>query len=408
MKKKVLFIIGTLQSGGVSKSMVNLLNAWDRTTYDTSLLICCREADVFSCYLPKDIHILWNKDIEDIHSGITGITSLLRRRRVLIALGCLLRLVLSRISKSLAGELMAKMMPAQTEQYDLIVDYGGQQQLYYMVDKLKGTKKVSFFHSDYGKWPYYYKADRHYYSKVDVIFTVSPTCVATMQRMFPNCKEKILLFENIISPTVVQRQAKEDIEDKQLAKLLTILREDGRTLLVSVGHIIYDKGIDLAIKAARRLKDKGYKLTWIFIGNQDEPKWESVAKQENLLTLNLKQKNQSDILPDILFTGILPNPYPIMNKADIFCHQARFEGEGMVLTEARFLFKPIVVTNFTVVHDKFSDRINGSICQMNGHSLADAIAELIENKALRESYISYLRQHVTDNSSEVNKLYRLL
>ena len=33
MKKKVLFIIGTLQSGGVSKSIISLLKTWDVDKY---------------------------------------------------------------------------------------------------------------------------------------------------------------------------------------------------------------------------------------------------------------------------------------------------------------------------------------------------------------------------------------
>jgi len=40
MKKKVFFIIGTLQSGGVSKSIVNLLKVWDRERYEASLILC--------------------------------------------------------------------------------------------------------------------------------------------------------------------------------------------------------------------------------------------------------------------------------------------------------------------------------------------------------------------------------
>ena len=39
MKKKILFIVGTLDSGGVSKSMISLLNTIDKEAYDVSLLI---------------------------------------------------------------------------------------------------------------------------------------------------------------------------------------------------------------------------------------------------------------------------------------------------------------------------------------------------------------------------------
>ena len=149
MKKKVLFIIGTLQSGGVSKSMVSLLNAWDREKYDTSLLLCCKEGNVFSKYLPEDVNVIYNPVVEHVMGGFSSAKWLLLHGYFLLSLGVLLRMFLSRISRSLASELIAKMMPVVSHiNYDLIVDYGGQQLLYYMVCKLSAVKKVSFFHSN--------------------------------------------------------------------------------------------------------------------------------------------------------------------------------------------------------------------------------------------------------------------
>ena len=74
-----------------------------------------------------------------------------------------------------------------------------------MVDKLKGKKKISFFHSDYAKWSYYYQMDRYYYSKVDFIYTISDACVQSLKSFFPNQVHKIQLMENITSPQLIQR-----------------------------------------------------------------------------------------------------------------------------------------------------------------------------------------------------------
>ena len=142
-------MIGTLQSGGVSKSLVSLLNVFDRQRYDVHLLLLSRSGDVFSCYLPKDVTVHVNKDIEDLHEGFAGVVRLLKRFRLFLALGSIMRMVLSCIDRSKAGLLLAKLMPCFThEDFDLIVDYGGQQQLYYMVNKLNGKNKISFFHQN--------------------------------------------------------------------------------------------------------------------------------------------------------------------------------------------------------------------------------------------------------------------
>ena len=45
---------------------------------------------------------------------------------------------------------------------------------------------------------------------------------------------------------------------------------------------------------------------------------------------------------------------------------------------------------------------------MNGEAVANAIVELMNDSSLRKSYQKYLKTHIVDNSSEVNKLYKYL
>ncbi len=143
MKKRVLFIIGTLQSGGVSKSMVSLLNAWDCNKYETDLLLCSQAGNIYKEQIPKQVNVIYDPRIENAMGGLKSYVWFLRHGHILLALGVLIRLVLSRFSKAKAGVLISRMMPVVTPiEYDLIVDYGGQQLLYYMIDKLKGKKKI--------------------------------------------------------------------------------------------------------------------------------------------------------------------------------------------------------------------------------------------------------------------------
>ena len=385
MKKKVLFMIGTLQSGGVSKSLVSLLNVFDRQRYDVHLLLLSRSGDIFSSYLPKDVTVHLNKDIEDLHDGFTGVFRLLKRFRIFLALGSIMRMVLSRIDRAKAGLLLAKLMPCFThEDFDLIVDYGGQQQLYYMVNKLNGKKKISFFHSDYNKWPYYYNADIEYYPRINAIFTISETSVKSMQEKFPMCRNKIYLMENISVPTIIQQLSEKPIE---------LPKRD--FVFVTIGHVLKNKGIDLAIDAAEILKKRQIDFQWLFIGKILEKKW-------------VKKVNEKKLNNNLVFMGVLSNPYPYLRECDIYVHPSRFEGKSIALDEAKILCKPIVVTDFSTVYDQFTDRVNASICKMTGNDLADAIWELINSKEMRQSYMNSLNANVKDNSSEVKKLYRFL
>lgn len=394
MKKKVLFIIGSLQSGGVSKSMVSLLNAWDTEKYETSLLLCCKDGDVFSDYLPKNIQLIYNPVIEHVMGGFSSLKWLLAHGYFLLCLGVLLRLILSRMSRPLASELIARMMPVVSNvHYDLIVDYGGQQLLYYMVNKLSATKKVSFFHSDYSKWSFYYNADKKYYPLVDHIFTISQTCVDSLKHFFPNCADRVSIMENISSPTIIRQQSL-DLTG-ELKVQIEQMRSDGNTILCTIGHICRGKGFDFALDASEILKKIGIKFKWIFIGK--------VLEKDLLKLITDKELNDN-----ILLVGIQSNPYPYISLSDIVVHPSRFEGKSISLDEAKILCKPIVVTNFSTVKDQFENRINASICEMNGKAVGDAIIELINNTELRQSYIDNLKSNITDNSTEVEKLYCFL
>lgn len=382
-KRKILFIISNMETGGVSKSMTSLLNTIDTERYDVSLLLISPHG-AFMDLLPSKITIISNPILSYLAQRLPGFVNLLKSGHLILAFGHLLRLILSKINKSLAGRLLAWLMPAIEGEYDTIVDYNGQQQLYYMVNKLKARKKVTFFHSDYAKWDYYYAADRRYFSKVDYIFTISNECVESLKRYFPECSNKIGLMENISSPKLITEMAKKAV-DVKIGNDFT---------LATLGHVVYTKGIDLAIEAAKLLKNKGYQFQWLFIGKVAEPKYIALVKQEKL----------DDC---IRFIGVTPNPYPYLANADTIVHPSRFEGRSIALDEAKILCKPIVVTNFSTVNDQFSNRINASICDMNAESIASSIEELINDACLREKYITYLSENISDNSSEIQKLYEI-
>lgn len=384
MRKKVLFIVSNMDTGGVSKSMTSLLNTIDSSLYNVSLLLISPIGELMTL-LPKNINVITNPILAALTSRVDGFIQLIKLGKPLLALGHVIRLILSLIDKSLAGRFLAYLMPSVNDKYDAIIDYNGQQQLYYMVNKLNAKKKITFFHSDYKKWSYYYNADKKYFPKVDAIFTISDICVDSLKQYFPECSDKIYLMENISSPTLISKMAQEDVEIPQHTGFL----------LTTIGHICYNKGIDIAIDAAKILQENRIDFKWIFIGAIVDKKYIDIVK-ENRLNDNM------------LFLGTKSNPYPYLNAADIIVHPSRFEGRSIALDEAKILCKPIVVTNFSTVNDQFTDRVNASICEMTGESVANSILELIENKNLRDKYINYLKSNISDNSSEIQKLYNIV
>lgn len=381
-RKKILFLIGNLESGGVSKSMVSLLNVIDRDKYDISLW-CGSPFGIFFSLLPKDITIISDKKTTLLLQGINGLLPLLKKGYIFIFFVSIIRLLLSKINKGYAAWWLSRFFPSLNEEYDLIVDYNGQQQLYYMVDKLKGKKKVTFFHNDYGKWPYYYRIDKKYFPKVDAIYTISNVCIESLKRFFPDQKDKIKLMENISSVELINKMANE----------FKVNFKDGYSIL-SVGHICKRKGTDLSIEAMRILKEHRLKFKWYFIGDIKEDFSALIAKYS--------------LESYVEFLGVKVNPYPYIKACDIYVHPSRFEGKSIALDEAKILCKPIVVTNFSTVHDQFENGENALIADFHPEDVASKIQLLLENNALRDFLVENLTKCVCDNSSEVNKLYSLL
>lgn len=384
-KKKILFILGVLDSGGVAKSLVNLVNVMDREKYDVSLLLV---SDILGPYyelLPKDIEIL-TSDVMASVGTVHGLKSLLLHGHLLLFWGTLLRLFVACFSKSWSAYILSRLMPAIDGSYDLIVDYNGQQQTYYMVDKLNGRKKVSFFHSDYSKWPYYYQMDKRYYPLLDAIFTISPLCVKSLKEFFPNQSNKIFLFENISSLDVI----------RHLSESTICINENVRWKLLTIGHVCKNKGTDLAIEAASLLKERGVDFVWYFIGNTSElnqfkPLIERCGLQDKLK-----------------FLGIKTNPYPYLKMADIIVHPSLFEGKSVTLDEAKLLCKPIVVTNFSTVNDQFENGVNANIVSMTPKDIYGGILDLMVDDEKRNNYVNWLKANCNDNVGEVNKLYKLV
>lgn len=386
MKKDILLILGVADTGGVAKSMLSLLNVLDRNRANISLLVF-NDKGAFQNQIPNDIQVITDERITALSLGVSGLSSLLKKGHYFLAIFSLFRCFLSQIDKSSAGWLMAKLMPCVTKkEYDLIVDYGGQQLLYYMVDKLNGKKKISFFHNDYRKWRYYERMDRKYYAHVDGIYSISNVCIEALKEVFPEYAHKVRMMENISSPKLIHQLAEEPI---------TIKRKH-RYVLTSLGYVCKRKGSEIAVEVARMLKEAQIDFEWWFIGKiQNDMDYRVYVKQHGLEN-------------NVKFLGVQSNPYPFLKEADIYVHLAKYEGKSIALDEVKILCKPVVVTNFSTVHDQFEDGVNASICEMNAESAYQKVLDLIHNQDLRQQYTQYLEDNIVDNSIEVNKLYSLL
>ncbi|MDR0602850.1 MAG: glycosyltransferase [Bacteroidales bacterium] len=384
--KRILFITSTLDSGGISKSMINLLNTIDKNKYIIDLFIF-RPTDLYLQFLPKQIRLITNEKMNLAFAPFPQcVLFLLKKGFFFIAIMRLIAAIVSRFNHGYSAWILSKIIPVLNEAYNCVVDYNGQHLLYYMIDKIRADVKISFFHFDYSKWSHYYTMDKKYYPRVNYIFGVSENCVKSLKIYFPVCKNKINVMENIISSQLIKEMAEEEITDFNL----------DAPVILTVGHVNKQKGTDLAIAAASILVENKVKFKWYFIGACPE-----IEKYS-------KMKKQYGVNEKIVFLGLKTNPYPYIKYSTVFCLPSQYEGKSIALDEAKILCKPIVVTNFSTVNDQFVNGINATICEMTPTSLATALSTLLLNKHLREKYTNNLLLNRIDNQLEINKLYYVI
>ena len=292
-----------MESGGVSKSMSSLLNVIDVKKYEVDLFIT-NPTGVFMDLIPPAINIIKDEKTRLLFSSFPkNLLLLLKKGYVFSLFVRMIAALLMLINKGYGAWILSRMMYTIKKEYDLAIDYNGQHQLYYLVDKIKATKKASFFHSDYKMWSYYYSMDKLYYPKLDALFTISDICVNSLIDFFPNVSENIHLMENISVPLLIEQMANQLIED---------MNEICQYRFVTVGHVCKTKGSDLAIETAALLKEKGLDFKWYFIGGISDKEY------------YLKKCKAYDVQNEIVYLGLKTNPYPYIKKADLFIQPSLF------------------------------------------------------------------------------------
>ena len=97
-----------------------------------------------------------------------------------------------------------------------------------------------------------------------------------------------------------------------------------------------------------------------------------------------------------------------MAQCDVYVQTSSFEGYGLTIAEAKILGKPVVSTNFDVVHDQIKHEHDGLIAEMTPESVADNILRLINEKDLRNRIIASVnKEKNTTYMTEVEKVEKL-
>lgn len=381
MKKRVLFVIDSLVCGGAEKSLVSLLPLIDYDHCDVDLLVFTR-GGLFEKYVPDRVNMIHHNLLGS--SLIDKLNSSLRQ----LSFSVLLRLHPERHSAENRWRAMHSVVKPVKKQYDIAIAYQQGFPTFFVATKVNAAKKIAWMNADVFAAGYDMNFCKQFYDKVDRIVPVSQKLLDLLVNKCPWTKDKVSCIYDIVNPRLISELSVESIPEVGLF--------DEGIIIITVGRLSKPKNYLLAVDAARVLKDGGLRFKWFFVGS---------GGMREAIENRIKEQ---DLEQNVFLLGLKDNPYPYISKADIYVQTSSFEGFGLTIAEAKILHKPIVSTNFDVVHDQIVDGKNGLIAEMTPESVADRIMEMVNNDTLRSSILSALKQETNLTSISEIKKFNLL
>jgi glycosyltransferase involved in cell wall biosynthesis len=401
--KKKLLIIGIIMNfAGTEKSFLSFADCLDYNKYDVDLMLAKRTGELYSS-IPKEINIIEIPDSEYVDMFLlTGknafrtIWNCFCKKNPFVIFEILpyfIKILLNPKKRAdtatrLWCRLLQKFHLIERE-YDIAVAYWGDRTMFYMVDKVKAKKKITWLHFDYGNPPRDDELYLRYFKQCDSIVTVSNKINQTLVSKFPEIAERFITIENINNPKHIWNLALqgESFPDRIFT---------GKRLL-TIARISEQKGLDMAIDVLSMFRKEEYNIRWYIIGGGDKTEVD-----------NLKARAVEMGVADMLIIlGTKHNPYPYMRDCDIYVQPSRYEGKPITVDEAKMMYKPIVATNYVSASEQLGCGELGIITDINAEAIYRGIRRMLDDTALRDSFTLKLSKCNFGNVSEIEKFYMI-
>ena len=393
MKKQILFVIPSMRSGGAEKSLLTVLTLFDYDRFDVDLL-CFRHDGLFFNKLPKEVNIVGSSESYEAFDGdaVQAVKYFVKKGKLISAVD---RWRYSRLYsvkdehelKEKQWKYLKKQLPKIQKKYDCAIGYLEGNANRFVAENICADKKICYIHNDIEKLGFDKESFEKTFETADKIVTVSDECEKSLLKNFEKFSKKFCIIENITSREIVSKESKlfDAYPDRK-----------DNTIICTVGRFFEQKNISLAVDACAELVRRGLKIKWYHIG--DGPLRGQIESQ-------IDENNLSDTF---ILLGEKSEPYPYVGQCDIYVQPSLFEGKSIAIDEAKCLSCPIVVTDFSTVHDQIENGVNGLICRMDKNDMADKIEDLIKFPEKREKLEENLKKEKIGNEEELEKIYGLI
>ncbi len=390
--KKILIVSHEMEIGGAERALLGLLESIDTQLYQVDLFLLRHEGELLKL-IPNNINLL--PEIPEYTVLERPMKQTLREGHFLLTASRLYgKLKAERFAKKNNFDVSAiaieyshkytkKFMPKIQENtiYDLAISFLTPH--YFVAEKVNANKKVAWIHTDYDFIDVDINSELSMWNKFDKIAAVSESVEQSFVKKFPSLKDKVFVFENIMSAKLIVTQSKDNPK-------LSFSPENIN--LLSVGRFCHAKNFDNVPEICKIIRNNGLNVKWYLIG---------YGGDENLICKKIQEENMQDY---VIMLGKQENPYPYINMCDVYIQPSRYEGKCVAVREAQMLGKPVIITNYTTSSSQLNNGVDGIIVPMDNRSCGEEIAKILNNKELLEKIKSNCAKNDYSGFEEAKKI----
>ena len=393
--KSILIVSHAMELGGAERALLGLLDYMDYSTYQVDLFLLRHQGELMK-YIPREVNLLPEDPsysclavpIEDVlKKGKFGVAfcrylGKKRARRRVKELG----VSDNAIGLEYSHKYTEICMPMiSNKEYDLAISFLTPH--YFVRDKVKAKKKTAWIHTDYSKVSIDAESEYEMWNGYDHIAAVSKEVAKQFLKLFPSLKNKVCVIENMLSESLIRKQANEPAGN--------VFKRENINLL-SIGRFSYAKNFDRIPETLEYIHKEIPEVVWYLIG---------YGGDEQIIREEIRKYNMED---KVVILGKKENPYPFIKACDLYVQPSRYEGKAVAVREAQMLGKPVVITNYETSASQLENEVDGVVVPMDSKGCAKGIARLLQDKEKMQSLIDTCQERDYTNRNEIYKLYAFI
>lgn len=380
-----------MKTGGVQRSLLNLVNELEKRDYEIEFFIVIPEGDLMED-IPKEIKVntplkmniylfkIYHTKFADIVSFKSPIKSFIK---ILFSTFNFLGV------RKILYSFLTIGIKSQSK-YDLVISFDGIPDVTddIVLKKFNNTQKIAWVHSDASKFGHSKMFIEKHYEKFDSIAIVSESCKNIFIDLFPKYKNKCNVVYNTFNIAEIRKKGENCNPYNAF---------DGVTF-VTVGRLDnFSKRIDRILSVSKLLLEENYNnFRWYIVG--DGPDYNTY---KDFIESNCLQKN-------VFLVGSKKNPYPYMKYANYFVMASDFEGYPMTLRESLILGIPCITVNFNSASEAVLENITGIITKKSTLHLYDKIKYVLDNPSLNEHLQEKIKELDVSNQLPLDQFFKMV